>query len=80
MTPWLFWMLACHAPEQPPEAELDGPLQPLSEAPYTTLQTTWAPLEPPEQVRADMESGALMCTDLDQFIGAGLGVVQTDGA
>lgn len=59
--------------------DIDGPVYPLTDTPYTALQNQWAPRVPSQEVKDQIAIGELSVYDHDAFDGAGLGVEWVDG-
>lgn len=53
---------------------IEGPLQPLTQTAFTTLQGIWAPNVPSDATAGRIEEGSFLVTDLDRYESEGLGV------
>ncbi|MCH9691370.1 MAG: hypothetical protein K0U59_04785 [Gammaproteobacteria bacterium] len=51
----------------------------LTDTPYTTLQKSWAPIEPTQEVRSKMNDGVFTVYQHTQYADNGLGVMQVQG-
>jgi 3',5'-cyclic AMP phosphodiesterase CpdA len=63
----------------PAPTGVDAVTYPLTDDPYTVLQALWAPLIPPADSYAAIESETLLVTELGRFEEAGLGVELSAG-
>ncbi|MFB6350968.1 MAG: hypothetical protein ABEN55_01185 [Bradymonadaceae bacterium] len=60
-------------------ADPQAPEYPLTNAPYTTLQRLWAPLNATSRAEEAMDNGDLEVTDIDKYKKYGLGVEPLSG-